>query len=127
MAEVQKWRANQPVQRIDLVAARPAAPVEQRRLEAASCWATGATAARLPIRPLPARIRGRAVHLRDGQTSETGDYTLAFPGGARNVTLEVRAVTPAGEEVPLSKPLTFPGERHLSGVNLVAPAKGAAG
>jgi peptidoglycan hydrolase-like protein with peptidoglycan-binding domain len=66
---------------------------------------------------------GAAVEVGRTTTSAAGDYAFAYDLDDRSATLELRAVTPAGDEVALTRPLTHMGAAKSDRVDVIAPAK----
>ena len=112
----------EPLTRRDLQAVRPAAPADQCRVEGRVILDNGAPADALTVRLFRLQFGGDATMLSSGQTSDTGDYGLSFDALGRTVTLEVRTVDTAGQELTLSKPLVFPADSRVVRIDLVAPA-----
>ena len=108
-----------PLEIVDLILpmARPAGP--EARIEGRILAEHGAPAAELALRLYRLDFGGAATLLVETKTLASGHYSFAYDPGGRAANLQVRMVSPTGEETALSKPLSGRVPKPL---NLVAPA-----
>lgn len=94
----------------------------QRQLQGQILLAHGGAAENVKLRLYRCDFGGVSTLLSEGTTLEGGHYTMTYAAGDVPVSLEVRAVDAAGQEVPLSRPLNDLSGTVLDTVNLVAPS-----
>lgn len=81
----------------------------------------GAPAGKVAIRLYSRGFGGAARLLAETVTDEHGYYTLPYDPGAKAANIELRAVDPRGDEVPISSVKWSAGRYEI--MNLVAPAR----
>lgn len=94
----------------------------QRRIEGRIILEHGLPAQNLKLRLYRREFGGKTALLAETQTLSGGQYAFSFDQGTPRASLEVRAVHEE-EEILLSKPLNYLGEKGTVTVNLVAPRK----
>jgi hypothetical protein len=97
-------------------------PVLQRRLEGRLVLEHGLPAGKVTLRLYRRDFGGAETRLAEVTTREDGLFALSYDAGGKPVSLEVRAVDPAGKEIPVSRILHDVGEEEGAAVDLVAPA-----
>ncbi|MFD2404794.1 hypothetical protein ACFSVK_01825 [Azorhizophilus paspali] len=110
-----------PLEVIDLKVPVVSAPSVQR-LEGRVVLEHGLPAEKLTLRLYRRDFGGNATKLDETTTVAGGRYSFAYDSVGKALSLEVRAVDGAGNEIPLSKPVNdLPGEARAA-LNLAAPA-----
>lgn len=111
-----------PLEIIDLTVSLDRKPVEQRRIEGRVLLEHGLPASQLKLRLYRLDFGGKATMLDETSTLTGGEYALAYDPAGKAASLELRAVSAAGEEMKLSEPLNDRSTESREGVNLVGPA-----
>jgi hypothetical protein len=93
----------------------------ERRIEGQVTLGHGLPAADLKLRLYRLDFGGKATLLNETTTQAGGQYAFAYDGAGKAASLQVRAVSAAGEEIPLSLPLNDRSGESRTGLNLVAP------
>ena len=114
-------RNAKPLEIMDLTLPMDHKPATQRRIEGQITLQHGLPAAQLKLRLYRLDFGGKATLLNETSTLEGGQYAFTYDPGGQAVSLEVRAVKGANEEIPLSKPLNDLSGESRAGLNLVAP------
>jgi hypothetical protein len=110
-----------PLESIDLTTPMAGRSAPQQRIEGRIILEHGVPADQVKLRVYRHDFGGKTTLLGETTTLAGGEYALGFDPGERGLTIEVRALAPTGEEIPLSQPLNnLKGETVA--VNLVAPA-----
>ncbi len=107
---------------IDLTTPIAGRPVAQWRLTGNILLEHGLPAERVKLRLYRRDFGGKATLLGETSTLEGGQYAFTYDPGGKAVSLEVRAVKGANEEIPLSKPLNDVSGEPDTVLNLVAPS-----
>jgi len=100
---------------------RPDVPVTQRRIEGCIILEHGLPAEKLKLRLYRLDFGGKATLLSETSTLAGGRYAFTYDPSGKAVSLEVRAVRGANDEVPLSKPLNDLSGESRAELNLIAP------
>ena len=111
-----------PLEIIDLTLPITEQPSVQRRIEGRIILEHGLPAQNIALRLYRREFGGKATLLAETNTLNGGQYAFSFDQGTPRASLEVRAVH-EGEEILLSKPLNYIGEKSIQTLNLVAPGK----
>lgn len=114
-------RSAQPLEMIDLAVPMVGQPAPQRRIEGHIVLEHGLPAERVKLRLYRRDFGGNDTLLGETRTLEGGQYAFTYGPGAKGVSLEVRAVNDANEEIPLSKPLNDLSGESRAVLNLLAP------
>lgn len=96
-------------------------PATLRRLEGRVVFDHGLPAEQAKLRLYRRDFGGKATLMDETSTLAGGQYAFTFDPGGKAVSLEVRVVNGANEEIPLSKPLNDLSGESRAGLNLVAP------
>jgi hypothetical protein len=114
-------RNAKPLEIVDLALPMARKPATQRRIEGQIMLQHGLPAEQLKLRLYRLDFGGKATLLDETSTLAGGQYAFTYDPGGRAVSLEVRAVRGANEEIPLSKPLNDLSGESRAALNLVAP------
>lgn len=114
-------RSAKPLEIIDLALPMARKPATQRRIEGQIMLQHGLPAEQLKLRLYRRDFGGKATLLGETSTLAGGQYAFTFDPDGKAMSLEVRAVSGANEEIPLSKPLNDLSGESRAGLNLVAP------
>jgi hypothetical protein len=112
-----------PLAVVDLVARRAAATPEPRRLEGRLTLAHGAAADTVELRLYQVAFGGVASELARTSTTNDGQFGFAYDAGSSALNLELRAVSPAGDEIALTYALTHMGVEPTARIRVVAPSE----
>ncbi|MGE3163992.1 MAG: neuraminidase-like domain-containing protein [Planctomycetota bacterium] len=112
-----------PVETIDLTVPIAAPAADRQTIEGAILLEHGQPAEKLKLRLYRRDFGGKATLLDETTTVGDGRYAFSFDAKSRAASLEVRAVKPDGEEVPLSKPLNDLTAENRARLNLLAPRR----
>lgn len=110
-----------PVETIDLTVPIAAPAGDRQTIEGAILFEHGLPAEKLKLRLYRRDFGGNATLLTETTTVGAGRYAFSYDAGGRAASLEVRAVTPDGNEVPLTKPLNDLTAEARSNLNVLAP------
>lgn len=113
-------RGARPLEVVELRMPLPSTPSE-KQLQGRIWLDDGRPAEQLRLRLYRRDFGGKTSLLSETSTGSDGRYALGCPSESTSRSLEVRAVTPNGEEVPLSKPLNDLPEAIRTNLNLLAP------
>jgi hypothetical protein len=94
----------------------------QRRIEGQVVLQHGVPAEQLKLRLYRRGFAGAATLLDETITLSGGQYAFSYDPGGKGVSLEVRAVDGANQEVPLSRPLHDISDESRAEIHLVAPS-----
>lgn len=111
-----------PLEIIDLTVPITRKPPARRRLEGHITLQHGLPAAQLKLRLYRLDFAGKNTLLGETTTLDGGRYAFAYDSAGKAVSLEVRAVNAAGEEVAISRGLSDAGVESRPFVKLVAPS-----
>lgn len=114
-------RNAKPLEIIDLTLPMARKPATERRIEGQIMLEHGLPAERLKLRLYRLDFGGKATLLNETSTLAGGQYAFTYDPGGKAVSLEVRAVKGANEEIPLSKSLNDISGESRAALNLVAP------
>ena len=114
-------RNAKPLEVIDLTLPMARKPPTQRRIEGQIMLQHGLPPEQLKLRLYRLDFGGKATLLGETSTIASGHYAFTYDPGDKEVSLEVRAVKGANEEIPLSKPLNDLSSELRAVLNLVAP------
>ncbi|MCK5014071.1 MAG: hypothetical protein KAS66_09645 [Candidatus Omnitrophica bacterium] len=114
-------RNAKPLEVIDLTLPMVHKPPTQRRIEGQIMLQHGLPPEQLKLRLYRLDFGGKATLLGETSTIASGQYAFTYDPGGKEVSLEVRAVKGANEEMPLSKPLNDLSGESRAVLNLVAP------
>lgn len=114
-------REAKPLETLDLNIPIAMPPAARRRIEGQIMLEHGVPADSLTLRLYRRDFGGRATLLGETKTLAGGQYAFTYDPGDKTLSLEVRAVKAANEEIPLSKPLNGLGRESRTVLNLVAP------
>ncbi|MCI0702938.1 MAG: Tc toxin subunit A [Planctomycetia bacterium] len=109
-----------PLTVIDLIVPVTRPSTTQRRVEGRIVLERGQPVEKVKLRLYRRDFGGKSALVGETTTLAGGRYAFTYDPGDKRLSLEVRAVNAANQEVPLSKPLN-----NLNGdsvINLVAPA-----
>lgn len=115
-------RNAKPLEFIDLTLPIVQKPATKCRIEGQIIFQHGMPAEQLKLRLYRLDFGAKATLLDETSTLAGGQYTFNYVPGGKAVSLEVRAVRGASEEIPLSKPLNNIIGESRTGLNLVAPS-----
>jgi hypothetical protein len=108
---------------VDLAAKRNPPAAEPRRLAGMLMLEHGAPADAVELRLYHVAFGGAITELARTTTTQDGAFAFGYDPGANGLNLEVRALSPAGDEVPLSRDLTHMGGEPSGPISLVAPTR----
>jgi hypothetical protein len=115
-------RGARPLEIVNLAVPATIRPAGQRWIEGRVVFADGLPAEGLRLRLQRLDFGGAQTPLGETTTRDFGLYALSYPTEGRSVSLQIGALDPQGQEVPLSKPLHDLGDAERTVVNLVAPS-----
>jgi hypothetical protein len=110
-----------PVETIDLTVPIAAPAADRQTIEGAILLEHGLPAEKLKLRLYRRDFGGKTTLLSETTTVGAGRYAFSFDAKSRVASLEVRAVKPDGEEVPLTKPLNDLTAESRANLNMLAP------
>ncbi|WP_182407528.1 neuraminidase-like domain-containing protein [Psychrobacter sp. GP33] len=110
-----------PIETIDLVVPITAPASNRQTIEGAILLEHGLPAEKLKLRLYRHDFGGKATLLDATTTVGDGRYAFSYDAGGHAASLEIRAVKPDGEEVPLSRSLNELTAESRVRLNLLAP------
>lgn len=113
-------RNARPLEQVDLTIPVAAPSSVQRMIEGQVILEHGLPAEQLTLRLYRRDFGGTATLLKETTTLAGGQYAFAYDPGGKAASLEVRAVSAANQEIPLTRPINDLSEER-KGLNLVAP------
>ena len=114
-------RDARPLEIVNLTVPLTEKPAAQRRIEGRIVLEHGLPADSLKLRLYRRSFGDKATLLAETSTLAGGQYAFTYDSGDKALSLEVRAVNSANDEILLSKPLNDLSREPRAVLNLVAP------